>query len=53
MKESDMKEVTVQRPIGERVTYKTFPQDSVDCIIKKHSGLVLKRLLLLKFVSRI
>jgi hypothetical protein len=35
MKEENMKEVTVQGPVGERVTYKTFPQDSVDCINKK------------------
>jgi hypothetical protein len=35
MKESEMKEVTVQGPMGGRATYKTFPQDSIDCIDKK------------------
>jgi hypothetical protein len=35
MKEADMKDVTVQGPLGEKVIYKTLPQDSVDCINKK------------------
>lgn len=35
MKEFDMTEVAVQGPIGERTTYKTFQQDSVDCVDKK------------------
>jgi hypothetical protein len=34
MKESEMKEVVVKGPVGEQTTYKTFPQDSVDCIDK-------------------
>ena len=34
MKETDMKEVVVQGPLGERTRYKTFPQDSVDCTKK-------------------
>jgi|SRR5436190_7637562 hypothetical protein len=34
MKETDMKEMVVQGPLGERTRYKTFPQDSVDCTKK-------------------
>jgi len=34
MKETDMKEVVVQGPLGERTRYRTFPQDSVDCTKK-------------------
>jgi hypothetical protein len=43
MKESEMREVTVQGPIGEKVTYKTFPQDSVDCINKKGQWIRLEK----------
>lgn len=35
MKSNEMKEVMVKGPVGERTTYKTFPQDSVDCFDKK------------------
>lgn len=34
MKETDLKEVVVQGPLGEQTRYKTFPQDSVDCTKK-------------------
>lgn len=43
MKESDMKDVTVQGPVGESVAYKTFPQDSVDCINKRGQWIRLEK----------
>ena len=44
MKQSGMKEVTVQGPVGERVSYKTFPQDSVDCIDKNGNLIRLEKI---------
>lgn len=44
MKESEMKEVAVQGPLGERTTYKTFKQDSVDCINKKGQWVRLEKI---------
>ena len=44
MKQSGMKEVTVQGPVGERVHYKTFPQDSVDCIDKNGNVIRLEKI---------
>ena len=44
MKQSDMKEVMVQGPVGERVKYKTFPQDSVDCIDKNGNVIRLEKI---------
>jgi hypothetical protein len=44
MKPADMKEVTVQGPLGEKTTYKTFPQDSIDCIDKKGRNIRLEKL---------
>jgi hypothetical protein len=44
MKETDMKEVMVQGPLGERTTYKTFPQDSVDCTNKKGQRVRLEKI---------
>ena len=51
MKETDMKDVVVQGPLGERTRYKTFPQDSM-IVLKKVSGSVLKKLPHLKSVSQ-
>ena len=44
MKQSDMKEVMVQGPVGERVKYKTFPQDSVDCVDKNGNVIRLEKI---------
>lgn len=44
MKQSEMKEVTVQGPVGERTTYKTFLQDSVDCLDKNGNPIRLEKL---------
>lgn len=43
MSEPNLKEVTVQGPLRERVTYKTFPQDSVDCIDNKGKRIRLEK----------
>lgn len=43
MQQSQMEKVTVQGPIGERTTYKTFPQDSVDCIDKNGTRIRLEK----------
>lgn len=43
MKEANMKDVTVQGPLGEKVTYKTFFQDSVDCLNKKGQWMRLEK----------
>jgi hypothetical protein len=43
MKETDMKEVIAQGPLGERTTYKSFSKDSVDCINKKGEWIRLEK----------
>ncbi|MBO9682819.1 MAG: hypothetical protein J7502_09175 [Flavisolibacter sp.] len=44
MKESDMKEVVVKGPLGEQTIYKTFKQDSVDCINKKGQWICIEKI---------
>ena len=44
MNQSDMKEVTVQGPVGKRVKYKTFPRDSVNCIDKNGNVILLEKI---------
>jgi hypothetical protein len=44
MQQLQMKEVTVQGPASERTTYKTFPQDSVDCFNKNGNRIRLEKI---------
>jgi hypothetical protein len=43
MKSTEMKNVTVEGPVGERTTYKTFLQDSVDCLDNKGNHIRLEK----------
>lgn len=43
MKEAEMKEIVVEGPLGERTSYKTFFQDSVDCINSKGQRMRLEK----------
>ena len=42
MDASQYKEVTTQGPMGDKVTYKTFPMDFIECVDKKGNPIKLK-----------